>query len=52
MTKFYYEALYAYVSSILKELGSVNFSNIALHLNGVKGFDRPDDVTVKAAAEW
>ena len=30
----------------------VNFSNIALYLNGVKGFCPPDDVTVKAAAEW
>ena len=28
------------------------YFNIALYLNGVKGFDRPDDVTVKAAAEW
>ena len=42
-TIFYYEALFAYVSCILKTLGPINFSNIALHWNGVKEFDRPDD---------
>ena len=36
----------------VKALGPVNFSNIALYLNGAKGFGPPDDVTVKAAAEW
>ena len=30
----------------------VKLSNIALYLNGVKKSDTPDDVTVKAAAEW
>ena len=41
-----------HVSCIRKALGPVNLSNIALYLNGVKRFDRPDDVTVKAAAKW
>ena len=36
----------------LRRYAPLNFSNIALYYNGVKGFDRPDDVTVKAAAEW
>ena len=36
----------------VKALGPVKLSNIALCLNGVKESGPPDDVTVKAAAEW
>ena len=43
---------FVHVSCILTALGPVNFSHIALYYNGIKGFDRPDDVTVQAAAEW
>ena len=36
----------------LRRYDLVKFSNIALYWKRVKGFDRPDDVTIKAAAEW
>ena len=36
----------------LRRQAPVNLSNIALYFYGLKGFGPPDDVTVKAAAEW
>ena len=50
--KCYYETLFAYVSRIVKALGPRKFPQYCTDLNGVKGFGPPDDVTVKAAAEW